>query len=78
MPVEEARHKAEPGALEGLGPDQWCLFELQEDGPHSGDVLAVLAVLGVEVAQASHTLPLVPWDIFVTLLNEHCLSLPGG
>ena len=60
---------------QGLVPYGGSLLELEEDGPHAAHVLRVLAVLWVEVAHPSHSLPLRPGMILVTLLNKRSLSL---
>ncbi len=53
-----------------LVPDQWSLFELQEDGSHAAHVFRVLAVLWVEVADPGHAFPLVPGNVLITLLHK--------
>lgn len=56
---------------------QGRLFEGDEHRAHPGHILALLAALGVEIAQLGHLLPLRAWALLLGLLQECFLRGPA-
>ena len=56
--------------------DERTLLELDHDAAHAADVTRRSRRLGVELAQATHALPLVTWHGVVTQTNELLFALP--
>ncbi len=56
---------------------EWVLFQLEEYGPHPGHILCVARRLWVEVAVTADSLPLVPWEAYVPLLDKSFFRFPG-
>ena len=56
--------------------DERTLLELDHDAAHAADVTRRSRRLGVELAQATHALPLVTWHGVVTQTNELLFTLP--
>lgn len=54
------------------------LFEGDEDGAHPGNVLGLLAGLGVEVAQVGHPLPLRARAVVIRVGQESFLRGSAG
>jgi hypothetical protein len=53
-----------------------CLLELQQDGAQTRNVLGILGVLGVELAETGNLLPSLPRDLLVTVLDERLFRCP--
>lgn len=56
--------------------DEGGLFERDEDGAHAGDILGLLARLGVEVAETCHTLPFCARAVLIQLRHHGFLGRP--